>query len=164
MKRIILDTNIYGELVIDIDVEKIINNIGVEDNVIYGMKIIRKELRDTPKDKIYGAKKMRIIVLSAYDQIIRDHELSTTNQTKNLAEEYFLTYQNLGGSKGRGEMENDLLIVAAAALNNLDIVISDDCPSICSDKALQSYKIINALKRLRTPNFVRYLEFKRWFS
>ena len=48
MKRVILDTNIYGVITIDIDRAIIRDKIG-KTAIIYGMPLIRKELRDAPK-------------------------------------------------------------------------------------------------------------------
>jgi predicted nucleic acid-binding protein len=164
MNRVLLDTNIYGELVIDRDANEIIKEIlEKKPCVIYGMSIIRKELRDTPKSKTYENKKLRLLLLGLYDQLINKHEIKTNNKVVQISESYFIAYSNLGGAKGKKEMLNDLLIVACATLNNLDIVVSDDCHSFCSEKAMQAYKIVNALFKLRTPKFIRYLEFKRWF-
>lgn len=164
MKRTILDTNIYGELAIDKDVGEIVDSIGGGSVTVYGLPIIRKELRDTPKSSIFEEKNLRITMLSIYDKLVKDHILEVTNNTIELAKEYDMTYKNLGGGKGQDKMATDLLIVACASLNNLDIVVSDDCHSLCSEKAVQSYKIVNDLRKLRTPNFLRYNEFKRWFS
>jgi|SRR3989338_3658529 len=164
MKRTIFDTNIYGELAIDKDVTRIVEGIGKSNVAVYGLNVIRKELRDTPKSSIFEEKNLRITMLSIYDNLVKDHTLNVTNAAMELAKEYGITYKNLGGGKSHDEMANDLLIVACASLNNLDIVVSDDCHSLCSEKAVQSYKIVNDLKKLRTPNFLRYNELKRWFA
>ena len=75
--------------------------------------------------------------------------------------------QRRAGDKIREEGFSTTQILSSrikGLLNNLDIVVSDDCHSLCSEKAVQSYKIVNDLKKLRTPNFLRYNELKRWFA
>ena len=46
MKRILLDANIYGEIVIDPDIEKIKNKIR-NAGIIYGFWTIRNSMRKT---------------------------------------------------------------------------------------------------------------------
>ena len=163
MRRVLLDTNIYGELAIDKELARVINNIKKEEWIIYGTKTIRQELRRTPKKRLFQEKNLRITMLAIYDKLVKNHNLEIKSNAIKLVAEYILTYKNLGGGKGLDEMRNDLMIVACASLNGLDIVASDDCHSLCSERALQAYRIVNDLKRLRTPMFLRYLEFRRWF-
>lgn len=164
MKRIILDTNIYGELAIDKEIFRIIEDIKKRGDAIYGTKIIRKELRETSKKKVFEEKNLRITMLTIYDQIVKEHNLDITWDIRKLTNEYGLTYKNLGGGSGADKIENDFLIVACAALNNLDVVVSDDCHSLCSEKAIRAYKIVNDLKKIRNPQFLNYSDFRRWFS
>ena len=106
MKREILDTNIYGKILDKGDVDFVLNNLPKSNIIIYGSDIIRKELRDTPKEKIIIAEnkkvKIRILLLNLYDFINAD--------------------------------------------------------------AIKSYELVNSIKKLKTPNFKSYEEFKNAIS
>ncbi len=57
MKRVLLDTNIYGEIAIDPELEAIREKIMLrEKGLFYGLDLVRKELRDTPPNKRIGRK------------------------------------------------------------------------------------------------------------
>ena len=98
MKRVILDTNIYGLIVVDEDRGKIRNSVEKEKVVIvYGFPIIRKELRDTPKNiRIKGAN-LRNDLLIVYDGLVKNQELKLTGNTEKLADDYFNDYREVGG-------------------------------------------------------------------
>lgn len=163
MKKLLIDTNIYGEIAIDPDVKKILNAINKKKILIYGIRnTIRNELRDTPKKNRFEEKNLRIIMLGIYDEIVKGHELTINEEMKKLAENYFVTYNNLGGGKGWKEIKIDMQIVACASVKDLDIVVSDDCHSLCSEKAIVAYKIVNDIRKKATPKFFHYKEFKRW--
>ena len=70
--RAILDTNIYGEMVLEKDTLKIIEKIRKSNIKIYGFETIRKELRDTPKEVKIEGKNLRISLLELYEQITKD--------------------------------------------------------------------------------------------
>jgi len=64
----------------------------------------------------------------------------------------------LGGFK---EMQNDLLIVATAAIKQMDIVVSNDEATMQSEQALRTYNLVNAIRQLKNPQFIDYKEFKK---
>lgn len=89
MKKLLLDTNIYGEMVVDPKIEQVKNNFeNCEKQIlIYGIKsIIRKELRQTPKDSLVEGKKLRSNMLGLYDSFTMNHELSVKEEHKKLAD------------------------------------------------------------------------------
>ncbi len=51
-----------------------------------------------------------------------------------------------------------------ASVHNLDIVVSENRRSMCSDFALNSYDICNSISDKKAPNFVRYEKFKSMVS
>ena len=168
MKRVILDTNIYGKVIEKGDVDFVLNKLPNSSILIYGSDLIRKELRDTPKRKIMITKdkrlKVRILLLELYDFVVKNHQLKTTDSALELAENYYAAYKKFGGSKNREEIINDFRIVSTAALNKLEVVYSEDNKSMISGKAVDSYELINSIKKLKTPTFKSYEEFKNEIS
>lgn len=164
MKRILLDTNIYELILKGIEKETIYSLIEKNELVIYGNDTIRKELRDLPKEKfaLVGDKirKLRIALLSLYDLLVRK-TYPVDNNTKNLAEKYFIAYKSVGGHEAREKIINDFLIVASATLKNLDIVVSEDRKTMLSSKTLKVYDVVNNLEHRRTPNFIGFGEFEK---
>ena len=52
MKRILFDTSVYGELVIEPEIVKILRKLDKSGEIVfYGTRLVRNELRDTPKEK-----------------------------------------------------------------------------------------------------------------
>lgn len=164
MKRVILDTNIYGKIIEEMNLDLILENLSKSNIVIYGNDVIRKELRDTPKEKIMISQnkkvKIRIMLLNTYDFLVKEHSLKTTESAMKLAETYYIAYKNLGGSRVIKEMANDFIIVATATLSNLSIVYSEDNKTMCSGEALKSYELVNRIKELKTPEFKSYEGFR----
>ena len=160
MKRVLLDTNIYGLIVMDKDRPTILEKLSRSTELkIYGNYIIRKELRDTPKGIIDGIN-LRNDLIRLFDQIVDRHNYEITSEMQKVAENYFVVYRKLGGKTKKAEIINDFLIVACASVHNLDIVISEDRRSMCSDFAVNSYDIVNSISNRKSPNFVRYEKFK----
>ena len=160
MKRIILDTSVYGRLIED---EKIINSvINKIPNVfvIYGSEIIRKEIRDTPKYIRHLGRNLRIMLLNLYTILIREHELKHNKIIETLSSEYFKEYAKQGGSFSNKVMKNDFTIIATATIHKLDIVVSDDERSMLSKPAILAFKIMNKKYGLENPEFVTYRKFK----
>ena len=160
MKRFLLDTNIYGELILDSDFVKIKTEIA-EKAVIHGFKVIRDELRDVPKKIKLNRNNLRIGLLHIYDELI-SKSYPLTAEIGKLSNDYYKIYRKLGGSKEQGKIIDDFLIVACAAIHQIDIVVSEDNKSMLVENALKAYDLVNALKKKRTPKFIGYLEFKRW--
>ena len=168
MKRELLDSNIYAKIIEKMEVDFVLNNLPKSNIIVYGSDIIRKELRDTPKEKIMIAenkkKKIRILLLNLYDFIVKNHQLKTTNAVKELAEAYYIAYKKLGGFKVRVEIINDFMIVATATINKLEVVYSEDNKTMLNEQAIKSYELINSIKKLNTPKFKSYEEFKNEIS
>lgn len=162
MERVILDTNIYGLIVIDEDRNKVRHSIEKEKMaIVYGFQLIRKELRDTPKNIRVGGTSLRSALLGLYDELTKNHTLRFINEAEKLADAYFNVYKEIGGYASKAEIIKDLSIVACAALNSLDIVVSNDNKTMLSEIAIKSYKIVNQLKKIRIPRFLSYEEFKK---
>ncbi len=168
MKRELLDSNIYGKIVEKMDVDSVLDNLPKSGIIVYGSDVVRKELRDTPKEKIMIAEnkkiKIRLLLLSLYDFIVKNHQLKTTDSMKELAEAYYIAYKKFGGSKTRAEIINDFIIVSTATLNKLDVVYSEDSKTMLSKEAITSYELVNSIKKLKTPQFKSYEEFKNEIS
>jgi len=163
MKRILPDTNIYGELVIDKDIAKIKDNFekSKEKLTIYGLKLVRDELRSTPKPSRVEGKNLRIALLSLYDYFVRDHELKFDMEELNkIADDYYKAYRSFGGSKSKDAMIKDFIIVACASKSDLDIVVSNDNITMLTENAVKAYNNINELTGLKTPKFINYKGFK----
>ncbi len=164
MKRIILDSNIYGRIIEKMDVDFILNSLPKSGIIIYGTDIIRKELRDTPKQKVMISEnkkiKIRLLLLNLYDFIVKDHQLKTTDTANEIAEAYCIAYKKLGGIISREEIINDFMIISSATINKLDVVYSEDNKTMLNKDALDSYELVNRIKKLRTPIFKSYKEFK----
>ena len=162
MERAILDTNIYGLIVVDEDRDKIRYSIQKKEAIIvYGLPVIRKELRDTPKSIRIGGANLRIALLGLYDELTKNRTLKFMSESEKLANNYLSIYKEIGGYASKVEIIKDLTIVACASLNSLDIVVSNDNKTMLSEVALKSYKIVNQLKKIRTPRFLNYEEFKK---
>ena len=156
MKRIMLDTNIYGLIVVDTESKLIRVGLKSSGIIIYGNSVIRKELRATPKAHIDGIN-LRLDLLRLYDELVKK-ELTVKEQ---IAEAYAQAYAELGGSVSLAKLKNDFLIVASASEHNLDIVASEDNSTMLNELAMKAYRIINASLRLGLPRFIGYEEFKR---
>jgi hypothetical protein len=161
MKRLLLDTNIYGEMVVDSELDVIkVSLLNHPSLIVFGSKIIRTELRATPKKiKIMGSN-LRIDLLSLYDDVVKERVLDITPAMEALASDYYLLYKEVGGGDGKKEMYNDFLLVASASLKEMDIVISNDESTLKSNCALKAYYLVNTLKKIRVPQFINYKEFK----
>lgn len=168
MKRVILDTNIYGKIIEKREVDFILSNLQKGSIIIYGSDVIRKELRDTSKEKIMLEQnkkiKIRLLLLNIYDFIIKNHQLKTTDSVKELAEAYYAAYKKFGGIKIKEEILNDFIIVSTAAVNNLDVVYSEDNKTMLSKEAINCYELVNEIKKLKMPKFKSYEEFKNDIS
>ncbi len=161
MKRIILDTNIYGELIFDKEYTNLKDAIP-KKLTVYGFRVIRDELRDIPKKIKVEGSNFRIAILHIYDEITQDRSFPMTEEMQDLAELYFSSYKDFGGVQSRDHIKDDFLIVACASIKGMDIVASEDNKTLLSENAQKAYKLMNASQKLKTPEFIGYLEFKRW--
>ncbi|HIG93221.1 TPA: type II toxin-antitoxin system VapC family toxin [Candidatus Woesearchaeota archaeon] len=160
MKRLLPDTNIYGELILDKDYELLKNKI-LALCVIHGFEIVRGELRDVPRNVLLEGKKLGLSLLHIYDELIKK-SYPLTPEIEELSTKYFQEYKSLGGSKSFDKLHNDFCVVACATIHQIDIVVSEDNKSMLVESALRAYDIINSKEKRRTPSFLGYLEFKRW--
>jgi len=173
-KTYILDTNVYGEILIEIDSEKIIKGVkGDKTTYVYGVDVIENELEDAPVGIKLKGKILKEAVLTIYKTII-DEELKLSPVAKYLASEYYKEFDKLRKSgkyykildpKVKKYSEEDLRIdfqiIAEASLKGIDVVVSTDRRTILSNIAEDTYNKVNRLNGLRTPRLVRYSDFKR---
>ena len=163
LRKYLLDANIYGELAVDPEVDKVVREYELCKAfvLVYGVNgIVRKELRATPKGEKVGVKKLRISLLALYDAFTGKHELSITDEHRSLAGEYYKAYSQLGGSKPKHEMFNDFLLVACASAKGMDVVVSEDEKTLLTENAVKAYGLVNGLRKIRTPRFIGYWAFK----
>lgn len=160
MKRIILDTNIYGLVAVDEKREEIRRSITSSGIVLYGSTVIRKELRKTKKGIVDGVN-LRNVLLSLYHEMTKDKELDLRDKHLKTAESYFSAYRELGGTASKSKLLNDFLIVASASLHNLDIVVSEDNATMLNELALKAYSVVNAALKIDIPGFIGYEQFKK---
>lgn len=121
MKRMLFDSSVYGRLVEDSELIGMLLKQIPEKFVIYGSETIRRELRDTPKYVRHEGKNLRIFLLNIYSSVTREQ----------------------GGARSNEKMRDDFLIIATAAIYNLDIVISDDEKTMFSESSIKAYRIVN---------------------
>jgi len=96
MLRVLFDTNIYGNLLEEPDFEEIERKIKDEKEfIVYGFPLIRREIRNIPKDKA-GARKARILLLEMYDRITGGHFLKNSIEITNLAKNIIIITEILG--------------------------------------------------------------------
>ena len=168
MRRELLDSNIYGKIIENLDMDFVLNRLPNSKIIVYGSDIIRRELRDTPTDKIMISEnkkvKIRILLLHLYDFIVKNHQLATSEDVTELAVDYYTAYKKFGGYKSKEDIINDFKIVSTATLNRLDIVYSEDNKTMLSEESIKSYDLVNSMKKLITPKFKSYEEFKNEIS
>ena len=156
--RIMLDTNVYGLIIEKEDPEEMIVKIAGSGLLICGSTVIRAELRDTPKAKVSGKRKLRLRLLSSYDSLVSDKRNYGANEIiRKIAGEYNEHYK---GSHSLNELKNDFLIVATASLHGLDIVVSEDEKTMKSPLALEAYTNLNKKYDLMSPHFIGFGQFK----
>ncbi|MBU1005060.1 MAG: hypothetical protein KJ561_04490 [Nanoarchaeota archaeon] len=165
VKRIILDTNIYEFILRYLEKDRLKRFVEKNVLIVYGLDVIRKELREIPKSIKVKAPEadinnLRIALLSLYDLLVGSHQYKLTEEVLNLANKYFTVYKSIGGFASREEMVNDFCIVSCAALHSLDIVVSEDNRTLLSDKAILAYKSVNSLEKIRTPEFIGFNKIK----
>ena len=166
MKKVMLDTSVYGELIKEVNIANAIIALVPEKYVIYGTKIIRNELRDIAKEARIEGRSKRNLLLQLYDSFVRrdHHDLDATALTEIIASEFYKKYRENGGSKSLQDKINDLRIVACASFYNLDIVVSNDEKSMLSEHALPSYAAVCKEFSLHVPEFIPYRKFKEMIA
>ena len=98
MKRVLLDTSVYGRLVEDGEFSLTLYKYIPQDIVVYGNEIIRKELRAISKEARISGESKRKLLLRLYDSFVRKekHVLKITKFVEILANEYFNEYEYHG--------------------------------------------------------------------
>ena len=170
-KTIILDTNVYGELLLEKESKEIIKKI-IQDKQIHicGIEIIEKELKETPREINYQDQVLKEAVLSIYESLIQEN-LKLSPLAEHLAKGYYKEFDRLRNS-GRHKLlskkikkyteENlkiDFQIIAIASIKNIDIVVSTDKRTMLSEIAEETYCKVNEINGLQTPKLVKYSEF-----
>ena len=160
MKRLLLDTNIYGLLAADRTFHSIHQALQQQKNDIhvYGFSLIRKELKAAPKVLIDGVN-VRASLLRAYDSVIVK-EYSLSGEYKRIAEEYYSAYLLCGGRLPQEVLFNDFLIVACASKHEIPIVVSEDNATLVSELTKKAYDLVNTKRSLPCPRFIGYTRFK----
>ncbi|MBS3169277.1 hypothetical protein J4210_02230 [Candidatus Woesearchaeota archaeon] len=159
MKRLLLDTNIYGEMIFDAEYNLLKENIA-KKVVVHGFKVVREELRDVPRSSRISGRNLRVALLHIYDEMVKKSYVDDST-IKDLAEKYYIQYKKNGGNHSRDKMTADFSVVACATIHQIDIVVSEDNKTMLIETAIKAYNLINKSLQKRTPNFIGYLEFKR---
>ena len=152
--KVIVDTNVYDYIALEkVElVEKIIDKLE-----IYDFNLIKKEIKNTPKNKLFdNGDKIRKMLLEVYGEIVSNKSITLNTKIKNLANDYFGEYLKMGGKKSKKNLINDFEIVACASLFGLDVIISNDDKTMKNKISKKSYKIINLKNQLRTPQFIDF--------
>jgi len=154
--RALLDTCIFGIIFKDAEKDKVADLLIKSRHLfyVYAYKPIRIEIRKNTHES-------RALLLKLYDSITKN-ELKHTQEIENIAIEYYQELKSNFPKRTRTfeTIQIDLRIVAAAALNNLDIICTQDKKSMSSDNFKRAYDIVNTRRTLRTPNFISYEELK----
>jgi len=168
-KTYILDTNVYGKLLIEPNREELIQKIKTTKNLfIYGVDIIEKEVSETPSYVKYRGEMTRKVLFTLFDLLV-DEIIKVSPIAKYLAEEYYKKYKELtksgkyGISKEKYDERNlkiDFQIIAVASIRCVDIVVSADKRTMFSQLAKYIYAHINKINNLRTPELLGYEKFK----
>ena len=172
----ILDTNVYGEILVEQNREQIVQNLKATKGIfIYGIDVIENELYNAPADIKYRGIFFREALLSLFKTLV-DEVTHITPLTDYLASQYFKKYKKLETSgrfykliknKRKKYSENDLKtdfeIIAVASIKGIDIVVSADKRTMLSKLAAETYDIVNKLNGLKTPNLVDYFEFRKGY-
>ena len=84
MKRVILDTNIYGRIV-DMEQVEEVRELAEKrrDIIIYGFDIIRKELRKTPRGMTIGKGKYRMVLLTLFGKLSKERSFPMRDSSQN---------------------------------------------------------------------------------
>lgn len=162
MKRVLLDTSVYGELIKDMNLVGVLASQVPNDFVIYGTRIIRQELRAISKKAKLGNESKRKLLLSVYDLFVRkeNHDLKVTDIIELVAQNYHTAYKKFGGAISYSGVLSDFTIVACASVHRLNIVVSHDKASMLSGSALRAYEAVNRKYQLELPEFVTFDKFK----
>lgn len=80
--RVMIDSSVYELLVLE---ETLIPKIVSSRNlVVYGCRVVRKELRETPPHKKVGSKKLKILMLNTYSLLVKKHDVPISDLAGSL--------------------------------------------------------------------------------
>ena len=162
MVYMLLDSNIYGTLIVDDEPLDVIERIINSTVIVRNFALIRDELRNTAATKrLPTGRKARTSLLNAYDLITTDNVIPVNRGITQLADEFYRAYRRLGGHVGKKKILSDFKIVACATLHDCDIIVSNDNRTMRSPKALQAYGAVALFHGRRAPNFMSYSDLKR---
>ncbi len=162
-KRILFDTSVYGQLVIDKEFTALLlekkKNIEL---VFYGNSVIRNELRATPKNATLLKRKLRTYLLETYDSLVtkEKHNLKVSFFVEQLGGMYYEEYRNNGGIVAANHILNDFFIVACASIYQMDIVVSGDKKTFLNSNAIKAYRLVNQKQGFRNPIYLEYSLFR----
>ena len=161
MLRLIFDTNIYSTIAKNKNSKEIARKIKENNNLkIYGYKLIKEEIKETPKNLAYEGRKLRTLLINLYFQLIKEQYPESQN-IKKLAEIYYKEFKKLGGKRSFNDLKNDFKIVACASIHKLDLIVSEDEKTLKGNIALKTYEEVNSRNSLRTPYFYSYKDLKK---
>ncbi len=163
MLRILLDTSVYGKLIEDPEIVMKLAARIPSNFVVYGSKIIRNELRNTPAKLKFQGKNKRITLLITYDLFVkkRNHNLDFNRLIRTLSEDYWKEYEKTQGPFSNEEMKNDFIVIAIATIYQLDIIVSNDERTLLSEKAINVYQKVNKDYGMKNPNYKKYSQFRK---
>ena len=161
MNHLLLDSNTYGKIAIDPERAALIEQITKSHLVVHNFALIREELRNTSRSKTaHGTRRLRTILLAAYDQLTTNRVITVSPQITRMASEFYNEYKRLGGGVSKKRIHNDFKIVACATLIGCDVVVSDDHHSMRATKALRAYGRVAFAHHKRAPSFLAYRDLK----
>jgi hypothetical protein len=167
MLRVVFDTNIYGKLAIEDDIDKI-GKLIAEDSrfIVYGFQPIRKELRQIPKYLKLGNVNQRCFSLTVYDLLTKNKQVKETQKMKDLAKKIYQTYRQKGGIKNweKTNIDKDFLIMACAMIKEIDVIVSDNLKTLFSIPAKQAYEQVAPKQQLKIPRFWTYSELREKYD
>jgi hypothetical protein len=166
MLRVIFDTNIYGKLIEEEDIEKISLKIKQDNKfLVYGFKPVRKELRKTPKTIKLGTLTKRNVLLNLYDNLTQGRDLTNFLTIHELAFKFYKEYRKRGGIRdwSKTNIDIDFIIVACACFHTLDVVVSNDQRTLLNQFALDAYKYVCSKNAIWRPKLWKYIELKNYF-
>src|SRR3989344_6601412 len=115
LKRILLDTNIYGFLADSPDRNWLFMGVKSHKVTVCGSAIIRQELRNIPKKAVLGNANLRKLCLELYDALVDEkRNYAVTELVKTICAGYGDNYR---GTHLLSELEKDFLIIASASLD-----------------------------------------------
>ncbi len=162
MKKLLLDTSIYGEMIVDADLDVLLVWFSSKRDILpYGFTVVKKELKDVPESTPFLERETQRLVRWLYAFFTRGRTLVVRrDKVQELAQEYCRVYEQLGGLFPLSHVENEFLIVACGSITNMDIVTSDDNVPMVSETTARVYEKVNAKRGLRVPRFFDYDDFR----